>query len=1738
MARPGPVLLLLLLYLTAGAALDVSAPTSHIAQMGSNVILPCSFTVNSPTINFNFLAIIWQFKENTIVSFDTKGMTVDKRRFISQQDISKGIADLHIQNVTTSDIGAYKCTIVYSPDTKMKEVKLTVYAPPVITHLEKVRGGNERNRFVCFVAGFYPIDITVDLLKDGKVIEGSPATSQMNNDGTFSVNRTVIIPSEEKPKVLSCRVRHESLTADLQQSVQLLYDGDNSNVGMVVGIVVAGIVIILAIIAIILYKKKSGFQEIVVSNIQGAKLVDGEKTTLFCTASNSSQNTLVTWIIKNKDGTMCEVSESPAGDKEEEQPLMSREYMVTMEKIPSQKKKGLYDVTTKLTFIPSISRHLGANVTCKVVSDKKAEEKNYEFKSIHAKPTFIDPVQFTLSNQEDVQLSAGLHRFYPKTMQITWVSKKAQSEEKIPSQEETMNNTDATFNLKSKCTVPGELFKDPTYKVIVTWKHESMDVSQSRELSVKDLPWQPQIQDPPIESVFQDDEVHLRCTVSNYFPDALTVKWFEKKKGSQDLLEVSHSEKYTIPKITSNRTDNKTFTSRAVLSFKKSHLSEKDVAFICRVEHPSLEKTIESSTQQLQDTDVQDFIVNNVQGPQTWYDGEKVTLYCAALYCTEDTKVTWFVTEKDGTVCEIPTGEDMRRDGPQSPGYLALRERTDVSDIEGLLDVTTSLSFTPSISKHKKITVGCKIVSGGRTKEKTFQRKHLFAKPKVVNPMRLSLTDLGEVLCLLDIDGIYPKQIQIKWNDTETLNSKEVLTNTDGTCNVHSEYKIPGNFFKDPKSTVIVSWKHESMEGWESRQVSVLDKEFPWKPEVQDIPVPNLLIGSTATLRCEVSNVFPDVLNVRWLKKERHGQELFPLVLSDKYSISEIKPEKQKDNTFTYKTCLKFKPSINTEEGAEFICRVEHPSLERATEKSTGPLCIKGLPVVKDIVCTGEGIYSLAVNGIYPQKTTVLWKLSVQASTEESEPLISTLTCKDNEDGSYQVMSICDLSKTTIDLDKWSVLQATVEHETLDSPISKSIGIKNTSPLSQEKSPTEHSLQTPVDGTTDLKATIPQKDDHQIFIVGKINGPNLWTHGEKITLYCSASHCPDDVNVIWTVTERDGKQVIISNAGEKSLREPEALMTSGYFLTTETEKSDKEGLFHVTSLMTLIPSVSKHVGTDLTCKIISNGKTKIRKFQPKSIHAKPVPGDVRTSLCNSGDVLCSLDLHNIYPKQLTLNWTKGQTQLPFTEEWKENTDNIYTVYSQCTVPGHLFMDPSTKVCVTWKHKSMDKPESRVLSGRDLGLAWRPEIQEVPIPHVIMGKKTTLQYNISRYFPDVLSVSWYKKEAGGQIYNPISDCETYKMSVTQSQRQPDNTYCCTARLVITPSLRDQGSDIICRVEHPSLETPIERSTGPLLVMGKPGIRKSIKQTLGKEEVKYSLVLENFYPKDIHIQWCYGSGEVLTQTCSSKEKSRSNLDKTFSVTSECALPENLLNIPDLRVRVTWTHESMDDPGRSEVSIRDKDYPWRPEMVISVPSLRMNEEALLQCTISKYFPNALSVMWLRKDIMSGETFYVPSNGMYKVSNNDLGRQTNNTFSCKSCLNFIPTLDTEDGAEFICRVEHPSLVQPMERSTGILQITVQAETYQENPLHGHNFNNYHNPSSPYDAADEHKGFVLAEPYQEYPPQHDVHNFTDYSNPPLSNVAADRNEVFGQENIPLNNYHTDMDTGSLDSKEEEMEIG
>ncbi|XP_077303639.1 contactin-6-like [Lithobates pipiens] len=121
------ILLWQMSFLHNEAALVVFAPSPHRAQLGENIVLPCSFKVDDPSINIQFFAMSWLFQGKEVLRFDRKGTLSQPRMFINQQDITKGIANMEIRNITINDIGKYRCTITYSPQKKFKDIDLSVY---------------------------------------------------------------------------------------------------------------------------------------------------------------------------------------------------------------------------------------------------------------------------------------------------------------------------------------------------------------------------------------------------------------------------------------------------------------------------------------------------------------------------------------------------------------------------------------------------------------------------------------------------------------------------------------------------------------------------------------------------------------------------------------------------------------------------------------------------------------------------------------------------------------------------------------------------------------------------------------------------------------------------------------------------------------------------------------------------------------------------------------------------------------------------------------------------------------------------------------------------------------------------------------------------------------------------------------------------------------------------------------------------------------------------------------------------------------------------------------------------------------------------------------------------------------------------------------------------------------------------------------------------------------------------
>ncbi|CAH2307916.1 signal-regulatory beta-1-like isoform X3 [Pelobates cultripes] len=473
-------------------------------------------------------------------------------------------------------------------------------ARPTIKSLEKRERTDGREEMVCSVTGFYPNKIAVTLLRNGKVANESVLSQiQTSSDGTYSINRTMTLQPNEKFNSLSCEVQHESLLDLLKKEVRLLYEGQNNNQSLIIGLVVAGIIVAVFITGFVVYtqKRKKGLLQFMVGDIQGPQTwIDGEKITLYCT-SNCTPNTEVKWTIQDKDGNSVTISDIVTKDAEEKQPLMSAEYLINSEKKDKPGKK-VCDFTSSLSFIPSLSRHLNSAVTCEFTCAEKTEQKSFKYKSIYAKPQFIEPAEFTICNTEEVQLCINLRKFYPKHIDISWSCDHRQLPD-IKNPECTMNS-DGTYNTVIRQPIPAAWFSDPNCKVRVTWRHVSMESPEHREFSVKDLPWHPEIGDINIQKSSGSSNIELQCKIYHFFPDLLTVKWYEKKKGGQEV-HVTDSDKYKISEIR-ERDANLTFSSNPSLSFEKSFIAEEEVEFICRVEHPCMKNPILSSTGLLQVT--------------------------------------------------------------------------------------------------------------------------------------------------------------------------------------------------------------------------------------------------------------------------------------------------------------------------------------------------------------------------------------------------------------------------------------------------------------------------------------------------------------------------------------------------------------------------------------------------------------------------------------------------------------------------------------------------------------------------------------------------------------------------------------------------------------------------------------------------------------------------------------------------------------------------------------------------------------------------------------------------------------------------------------------------------------------------------------------------------------------------------------------------------------------------------
>ncbi|TFJ97474.1 40S ribosomal protein S23-like [Platysternon megacephalum] len=91
---------------------------------------------------------------------------------------------------------------------------------------------------------------------------------------------------------------------------------------------------------------------------------------------------------------------------------------------------------------------------------------------------------------------------------------------------------------------------------------------------------------------------------------------------------------------------------------------------------------------------------------------------------------------------------------------------------------------------------------------------------------------------------------------------------------------------------------------------------------------------------------------------------------------------------------------------------------------------------------------------------------------------------------------------------------------------------------------------------------------------------------------------------------------------------------------------------------------------------------------------------------------------------------------------------------------------------------------------------------------------------------------------------------------------------------------------------------------------------------------------------------------------------------------------------------------------------------------------------CFIAGYFPQELTVTWLRRE--SGDSVATPieDSADYAIIHKETCAKDRETYQQMVTLSFTPSAQRDQGAEFICQVGHLALQTPIERSTGMLEV------------------------------------------------------------------------------------------------------
>ncbi|XP_041830479.1 uncharacterized protein si:ch211-180a12.2 isoform X2 [Melanotaenia boesemani] len=624
-------------------------------------------------------------------------------------------------------------------------------------------------------------------------------------------------------------------------------------------------------------------------------------------------------------------------------------------------------------------------------------------------------------------------------------------------------------------------------------------------------------------------------------------------------------------------------------------------------------------------------------------------------------------------------------------------------------------------------------------------------------------------------------------------------------------------------------------------------------PPSLSVPQQWVVLERQAQLECRANGFYPPPVSFSWT---RDGQ-----VIQPPYQVEE---ELTPDGYYTAVGNLTFYPS-REDQNVIFGCKVLHSG---SYEELDFQLNITYLPSVKLSAVKPQSNYVpltlyCDVESFYPEEVSVSW--SQNGTTLPDLPVI-----EQNSDQTYKTRRYFTLSPEQ--RSQQGKVECAVNQPGVVHPVKVSVDLDKLDP--QDEAPVLNKSAKASVATMCISIVLVfllcfgfswrRRDEKQksLIVSGMILPPRIVVGQKGRVTVSIEGRRVDRVQTAWFLNDTPIFDTSLT-ASEKGPLLPSKGEIGYYKLRTQGPlHSSKSGSQQLISALTFIPQISIHKGAVFKCQVSYTGKDKIveeRVSDKFTILSPPEVSEIQLEETQKDSEVINMTVRasNFHPDVITFRWfCQGGELSPVASQAssspRPNSEGFFSAFSQCKLPRSELEKGATKVWVSVHHTALKQPITR----ETRGFIKKPCVAEIVCSTNSSDQPSTLGCEITDFYPPNISITWLKLRdgeqddreeeviEGGELWGPIQIHPKLFKAVATLKRGATHQ-----------EKKDTRGGITCRVEHCSLNKPIERhwKNGDTVA---PSIPPLISVCWSSEGVGvFSLLLKGGHPK-VKLLWTAG------------------------------------------------------------------------------------------------------------------------------------------------------------------------------------------------------------------------------------------------------------------------------------------